>query len=250
LTRVFSGPDAALEAIMHKPISILMASILILLASDGRQASARADVAGTLFSASEVLEALHGAPPKCIPQAILNNAQGVAIIPKLVRAGLGIGGRYGEGVVLVRNADGTWCDPIFVTITGGSVGWQIGIESVDLVLVFRGRKSLDRILEGKGKLTLGADVSVAAGPVGRQAEGGTDALLRAEICSYSRSKGLFAGIALDGAVMLNHKDANRAFRERPLQEDVMAAAKLKNQLTRMCNPPAILVPPPGAVIGR
>lgn len=235
---------------MHKPLFVLAISILVFLASTGMQATARADVAGTLFSASEVLDALQEAPPKCIPEAILNNAQGVAIIPKLVRAGLGIGGRFGEGVVLVRNPDGTWSDPIFVTITGGSVGWQIGIESVDLVLVFRGRKSLDRILEGKGKLTLGADVSVAAGPVGRQAEGGTDALLRSEICSYSRSKGLFAGIALDGAVMLNHGDANRAFRMRPRQEDVMAAVKLKNQLIKMCGRPAVLVQPTGAVIGR
>jgi lipid-binding SYLF domain-containing protein len=232
---------------MLKPFPILAISSLALLVSTGMPASARADVAGTLFSSSGVLEGFQALPEKCIPPTLLNNCQGVAIIPKLVRAGFGLGGRFGEGVVLVHNPDGTWSDPIFVKITGASIGWQVGVESVDLVLVFRGRKSLDRILEGKGKLTLGADASIAAGPLGRQAEAGTDALLKAEICSYSQSKGLFVGIALDGSIMQNNGNANREFRQQPRPEDLMGAAKLRAQLMTMCGKPAVIVLPPGAV---
>ena len=122
------------------------------------------------------------------------------IVPRVIKAGLVVGGRFGRGVVLVRNGKGCWSNPAFVTLTGGSVGWQIGVQSTDLVLVFKNRKTADRLLHGKDKLTLGADAAVAAGPLGRQAEAGTDARLHAEIYSYSRSRGLFAGISLKGPV--------------------------------------------------
>ncbi len=115
-------------------------------------------------------------------------------------------GRFGRGVILVRDPNGAWRAPLFVTFTGGSVGWQLGLQSTDVVLVFKNRKGLETMLSGS-EFTLGADASVAAGPVGRQATAGTDIKLNAEIYSYSRSRGLFAGVALDGSVL---KVDNRA----------------------------------------
>src|SRR5262245_52580536 len=108
-------------------------------------------------SSTEVMEALSSIQLKCIPPALLQDAQGIAIIPGMIKAGLVVGGRHGRGVMVVRDQDGAWANPIFVTLTGGSIGWQIGVQSTDVVLVFKTRNSLDRILKGKGKLTLGAD---------------------------------------------------------------------------------------------
>jgi lipid-binding SYLF domain-containing protein len=221
---------------------------------------AQGEGAATVDSATEVLQALSALSLKGIPPALLQDAKGVAILPNVVKAGFVIGGRYGRGVVLVRGPEGGWCNPVFITLAGGGVGWQAGIQSTDLVLVFKTRSSLDRILRGKGKLTLGADAGVAAGPVGRQAEAGTDAQLKAEIYSYSRSRGLFAGVSLEGAALLVDADANEAFYGvrggRP--EDVLAlrgvvpaaaaAERLKAQLASMTAPPApplILYPPLG-----
>src|SRR5207244_1169165 len=130
--------------------------------------------AATLDSAGEVLQALSVLPCRSIPSALLQDAQGVAIIPHVFKAGFVLGGRYGRGVILVGAADGTWGNPVFIALMGGGIGWQIGVQSTDVVLVFKTRASLDRILSGQGKVTLGADVAVAAGPVGRQAEAATD----------------------------------------------------------------------------
>jgi lipid-binding SYLF domain-containing protein len=130
------------------------------------------------------------------------------VIPRVVKAGLVVGGRRGHGLIAVRAPDGTWSNPSFITLTGGSVGLQAGVQSTDVVLVFRTRRGVDSIVHGK--FTLGADAAVAAGPVGRDAAALTDAQLKAEIYSYSRSRGLFAGIALDGAVLGIDHDANQA----------------------------------------
>jgi lipid-binding SYLF domain-containing protein len=230
---------------MKKRHLFALAATVCLVTGLAPRASAHPSIAGTLYSSSDVLDAIQAEPLKCIPQSLLHHAQGVAIIPKVLRVGLGLGGRFGEGVILVRNPDGTWGEPIFIKFTGGSIGWQVGVESVDVILVFKTRGCLDRILKGKGKVTLGADVSIAAGPVGRQAEAATDARLQAEIYSYSRSRGLFAGISLEGSgIFINH-EANRVYKEQPRQEDVMAAVKLRNQLTLMCGPPRL--PPPVVV---
>jgi lipid-binding SYLF domain-containing protein len=201
-------------------------------------------VAGTLWSASEVLDDLRAIPLRAIPPTLLHGAEGVAIIPHVVKAGLIVGGRFGEGLVMVRNPDGTWSNPVFIALAGGSFGWQIGVQSADIVLVFRSRRSLERVLRGKGKLTLGADVAVAAGPVGRQAEAGTDARLQAEIYSYSRSRGLFAGLALEGAAILNNGRANEEFNQRPRPEEIHAAERLKGQLAVLGGLPAAIYPPP------
>src|SRR5262249_13408546 len=123
--------------------------------------SAQTRAGDTLASAAEVLEALQTGPLNGIPAALLADAQGVAIIPGVVKVGFVVGGRFGRGVVLARNPDGTWGGPVFVTLGGGGVGWQAGVQSTDLVLVFRTRSSVERLLRGRGKFTLGADASVA-----------------------------------------------------------------------------------------
>jgi lipid-binding SYLF domain-containing protein len=144
-----------------------------------------------------------------IPSQLLNISKGVIIIPRMINAGLMVGGKYGRGLAMVKNENGEWSDPVFITIAGGSIGAQIGVQAVDLVLVFKNSKSLLEI--GKGSFTLGGDLSVAAGPMGRSSSAQTDYKLEAEVYSYSRSKGLFAGITLNGAVLAVDEKANRAF---------------------------------------
>uniref|UniRef100_C6E930 Ysc84 actin-binding domain-containing protein n=1 Tax=Geobacter sp. (strain M21) TaxID=443144 RepID=C6E930_GEOSM len=157
----------------------------------------------------EVVKAIKAIPEQGVPPMLLKDAQAIAIIPGVIKVGFVIGGRYGTGVVTVRDAKGNWSAPVFIKIAGGSLGWQIGAESTDLILVFKTKKSVDGIFQGR--FTLGADASVAAGPVGRSAEGATDLTLKAEIYSYSRSRGLFAGIALNGAAIMVDDDANAAY---------------------------------------
>lgn len=146
-----------------------------------------------------VLREITRSPDKGIPESLLKKAKGIAVIPNLVKAGFVIGARRGKGLLAVKNAQGVWTNPIFITMTGGSIGWQAGVQSSDVILIFRTQRSIDGIVNGK--FTLGADAAVAAGPVGRQANASTDAELKAEIYSYARSRGLFAGIALDGTVL-------------------------------------------------
>jgi len=157
----------------------------------------------------DVVKAVKAMPEEGIPQALLNNAHGIMIVPGVIKVGFVIGGRYGTGILTVRDEKGAWTDPVFVKIAGGSLGWQIGAQSTDLILVFKSKASVDGIL--KGKFTLGADASVAAGPVGRSAAGATDVTLKSEIYSYSRSRGLFAGISLDGAALTIDDDADASF---------------------------------------
>jgi lipid-binding SYLF domain-containing protein len=162
----------------------------------------------------EVLDGLAALPMRHIPPGLLHDAQGLAIIPGVIKAGFVIGGRHGRGVLIARAPDGSWGTPEFITLSGASIGWQIGVQSTDIVLVFKTRRGLDRMR--KGKLTLGADVAVAAGPLGRQAEASTDAMLQAEIYSYSRSRGLFAGLSLEGGVLLLDPGATAAYyRQEP-----------------------------------
>jgi lipid-binding SYLF domain-containing protein len=162
-----------------------------------------------LARATEVLERFTRIPEESIPPALLRGAYGVAVIPDVIKAGFFVGGRRGKGILVVRSANGEWSNPAFVTLTGGSLGWQIGGQSTDTVLVFKSSKSVENIAEGK--LTLGADAAIAAGPVGRQTAAATDLRLSAEVYSYSRSRGLFAGVALEGAVIGIDEQANRAF---------------------------------------
>jgi lipid-binding SYLF domain-containing protein len=159
-------------------------------------------------NAIRVLKEIMEAPDKGIPTDLLRDAHAIAVIPDMVKAGLVFGGRRGEGLISVKGADGTWSNPSFVTLTGGSVGFQAGISSTDVILVFRTQRGVDSIVNGK--FTLGADASAAAGPVGRTATAATDSQMKAEIYSYSRSRGLFAGVALDGSALRIDYDANTA----------------------------------------
>lgn len=197
--------------------------------------------ARTLEDADAVLDGLTAIPLKGIPPKLLADAQGVVIVPRVVKLGFVVGARGGHGVALTRTRDGGWSDPVFVHFGGASVGLQAGIESADVVLVFRSRKSLDRVLEGKGKLTLGADASVAAGPVGRDALAATDAQLGAEVLSYSRARGLFAGVAVDGAVIRPNAEGNAAFGTAGADEKELAR-RLGAKLTALGTP----APAPGA----
>ena len=159
-------------------------------------------------NAVRVLAEIMQAPDKAIPQDLLRDAKAIAVIPDMVKAGFIFGGRRGEGLISVKTADGTWSNPSFITMTGGSVGFQVGVSSTDVVLVFRTQRGVDSIVDGK--FTLGADAAAAAGPVGRNASASTDGQFKAEVYSYSRSRGLFAGVALDGSALRIDYDANAA----------------------------------------
>ncbi len=185
-------------------------------------------------TATTVLKTILNTPDSRIPDQLLHDAQAIAVFPDVVKAGLVFGGRHGRGLVSVRTADGTWSNPSFIRITGGSVGWQVGVQSADVVLVFRTEQGVANLVNGK--FTLGADASVAAGPVGRQAQAGTDEELKAEIFSYSRARGLFAGVAIDGSVLSIDHGANR---------DVYGAAITP----RMLFENRLNAPAPGEIVG-
>lgn len=165
---------------------------------------------GRLLTATEVLEDVQGMPDQRLPDLLLSRAYGIAVIPDVGKVGFGVGGRHGRGVMVVRDTlDAPWSNPIFVSLTGGSIGWQIGAQYSDVVLVFTTKSGIEGV--AGGKLSLGADASVAAGPVGRSGSASTDLNFSAEIYSYSRSRGLFAGVALDGSAITIDRKANAAF---------------------------------------
>ena len=157
--------------------------------------------------AAKVLTEIMGVPENSIPEELMARAHGIAVIPHVVKGAFGLGGQWGKGLMSQRREDGAWSTPAFMEIGGGSFGLQIGVQASDVVLVFTDETGIKGLL--KSKVKLGADASVAAGPVGRKAEVGTDALLRSGVFAYSRSKGLFAGIALDGSVVSIDDSANR-----------------------------------------
>jgi lipid-binding SYLF domain-containing protein len=193
---------------MKKSLSLIRAAAAALIFLMPFPAGAGSKEVAKVNDAIEVMEQIMGIPEKGIPPALLKNAEGIVIIPGVLKAGFIIGGRYGTGVVAVRQ-DGRWSNPSFVSITGGSIGWQIGAESTDIILVFKSKKGVSNMM--KGKFTLGADAAIAAGPVGRQAGAATDVQLKAEIYSYSRSRGLFAGLSIEGAALQIDDEANADF---------------------------------------
>ena len=157
---------------------------------------------------------------------VIKSGKGVAIFPAVTKAGLGIGGQTGEGVVFLRQSNGRWTGPAFMGISGASIGFQIGVQSVGLVLVITNEQGL-RAFTGGNSFKLGADVAIAAGPVGRDTSAATDGRAKASIYSYSMSKGLFAGISIDGTVINQNRDANKAYWGR----DISAANALKKPAT-------------------
>lgn len=166
-----------------------------------------------VLDATDILDQLLMIPEQGIPSRLLSRAHAIAVVPRVLRVGFGVGVRRGRGILVVRQPDNSWSNPAFVTLTGGSFGFQAGAQSSDIILVFKTRSSVDSITQGK--LTLGADASVAAGPVGRTAEAATDITFKSEVYSYSRSRGLFAGVALQGAGVTMDRKANAAFYGNP-----------------------------------
>jgi lipid-binding SYLF domain-containing protein len=192
---------------MLSPLKAGLLCLAVGLASGAAHAQKREEA--RLLLATQVLEELRTQRDQYIPDRLLDRAYGIAVFPNMTKAAFLVGGRYGTGVLVVRDQNGRFSNPLFVRLGGGSIGWQWGVQQTDIVLVFTTRAGIDRITEGK--MTLGADASVAAGPVGRQASAATDATFKAEVYSYSRSRGLFAGVALDGSALTINGRSNGEF---------------------------------------
>lgn len=178
----------------------------------------------------QVLRDFTEIPENAIPDALLGNAYAVAVFPGVIKLGFGIGGRFGRGVMVVRQDDGSWGSPGFVGIGGGSFGFQIGAQSTDLVLVFKEERSIQNIYSGK--VTLTGDASAAAGPVGRQTSAGTDGRMGATIYSYARNRGLFAGVSLDGSWLGMDRKANQNYYGNSMSpEQILTAQDMAMPLT-------------------
>src|ERR1700735_1986217 len=178
-------------------------------------------------AAAQVLNDIQGAPDKGIPQEVLGSAECVAVVPSMLKGGFIVGAKYGRGLASCRTAKG-WSAPAFFVVAGGSFGFQIGGQAVDLVMLIMNKDGMKHLLSSE--FALGADASVAAGPVGRHAEGNTDWKMRAEVLSYSRARGLFAGVSLNGASIRQDKDSTRKFYGRMVP--------FKTALTGEIDPPA------------
>ena len=189
-------------------LSILLSAALLLNGAAVATAFAGTTEDARAQNAVRVLTDIQAIPESAIPDKLLDEARAIVVVPDSLKVGLVVGGRRGHGLLSVKSADGTWSNPSFISLTGGSVGFQAGVSSTDVILVFRTQRGVDSIVHGK--FTLGADASAAAGPVGRSAHASTDAQLKAEIYSYSRARGLFAGAALDGTALTIDNDANQA----------------------------------------
>ncbi|MDX1506833.1 MAG: lipid-binding SYLF domain-containing protein [Woeseiaceae bacterium] len=187
----------------------LSTTLLVLLLALAQPASAATDEEERVADAADVLDQFLRIPEQSIPPTLLSRAYAVAVVPNVIKVGFGVGARRGKGILVVRQDDGSWSNPAFIALTGGSIGWQIGAQSTDIILVFKTRAGVERIQNGK--LTLGGDASIAAGPVGRQASAATDIKFQSEVVSYSRNRGLFAGVALDGSGVTMDQEANVAF---------------------------------------
>jgi lipid-binding SYLF domain-containing protein len=189
--------------------SMPLAGALLALSFANSSMAGAAREEGRLLTAMEVLEDVQGMPDQRLPDTLLAHAYGIAVIPDVTQIAFFFGGRHGNGVLTVRDTlNSPWSNPVFISLTGGSWGLQAGAESSDIILVFTTKSGIEGI--AGGKLTLGADASVAAGPVGRQGTAATDVSL-AEIYSYARTRGLFGGIAVDGSVIAIDHSANSAF---------------------------------------
>ena len=191
---------------MHLRLSFVLVVVALLCAMPTHAATKQEQ---RVAEATDVIGQFSRIPESSIPPALLSRAYAIAIVPNEINVGFGLGVRRGRGIVVVRRDDGTWSNPSFITMTGGSFGFQIGAQSSDVILVFKNRRALDMLTSSK--LTLGADASVAAGPVGRHAAAATDWRFQSEVYSYSRSRGLFAGISLAGAGVTVDKKSNAAF---------------------------------------
>src|SRR5690349_21651606 len=192
---------------MKTAISLLLTGFVGLIGTYAWAGSAREDSVARLQSSVEVLQAIMATPDKGIPEEVLDNAKCILVVPDLIKGGFIFGGKHGRGVATCRTANG-WSAPAFVSVGGGSWGLQIGVEGVDLVMLVMNDQGFQKLLSSKFELT--GEGSVAAGPVGRHASAGTDWKMNTETLTYSRSKGVFAGLTLEGAVVEQDNDSTRA----------------------------------------
>jgi lipid-binding SYLF domain-containing protein len=216
--------------------SIMLFTFLLLIGSFGVRALSAKETAGDeqerAQKAANVLSEVMQIPEQGIPSDLMSRAEAVAVFPHVVKGAFGIGGEYGKGLVSHRMENGRWSTPSFIKIGGGSFGLQLGVQSTDLVLVFTSHDGFRGLLDGKVKL--GGDAAVAAGPVGRNAQVATDVLLKSPVFAYSRSKGLFAGISLDGAVVSIDDSANaKAYGKDMSAEDILyhGRARMNNAVS-------------------
>jgi len=198
------------------------------MAADEQKASKASD---RVQASADVLNEIQAAPDSGIPQEILSRAECVAVVPSMLKGGFIVGAKYGRGVASCRTSKG-WSTPAFFSVTGGSFGFQIGGQAVDLVMLIMNNDGMQHLLSSQ--FALGADASVAAGPVGRHAEGNTDWKMRAQVLTYSRARGVFAGVSLNGAVMKQDKDSTREFYGHMVS--------FKAALTGEVEPPALANP--------
>ena len=204
---------------------LLTLPLLLVALGSANICHAQAREESRLLVATEVLDELRSQRDDVIPERLLQRAYAVAVIPDVTKVALFVGGRYGNGALVVRDSKGHFTDPVFISVTGLSGGFQFGAQSTDIVLVFTTRRGLEGL--AGGKLTLGAGASVAAGPVGRQGEAAAG--LDAEVFSYSRNRGLFAGVSLEGTALIIDNQANARFYKRP---GVLASEIMSGQVTK------------------
>ncbi len=202
---------------MRQLQSTMTAAMILLLATLPQSGHAGGKETATIWSAVQVLEdILNDDSEESIPTSLLRKGDGVVILPGMLSVGFGVGVSHGKGVMLFRK-DGEWNNPIFISMTGASYGYQIGAQSSDVILSFKRPNTIDSLLDGK--LTLGVDAAISAGPVGRDTTVATDPTLKTEIYSWSRSRGLFVGVALDGSALTVDDEANATFYD---QADITA----------------------------
>jgi SH3 domain-containing YSC84-like protein 1 len=196
------------EEIMKKSLLMLLIVSLCSVGFAADESTKESKAADRVQGAADVLNEIQAAPDKGIPQEVLGSAQCVAVVPSMLKGGFIVGAKYGRGLASCRTAKG-WSAPAFFLVEGGSFGFQIGGQAVDLVMLIMNNEGMNHLLSSK--FALGADASVAAGPVGRHAEANTDWKMRAEVLTYSRARGVFAGVSLNGAVVKQDKDSTREF---------------------------------------
>jgi SH3 domain-containing YSC84-like protein 1 len=209
---------------MKREIQFLLAAVMMLLfVGSSASADDRSDDVARINSARQVFHELMATPDKAIPKDLLGSAKCIAIIPGEKKAAFIVGGNYGKGLATCRIGKG-WSAPVFLTVGGGSFGFQIGGSSTDIVMVFRNREGFQRLLSDKFKI--GADATAAAGPVGRDASAATDVEMHAEILTYSRSRGAFAGVSLDGAVVEPDRSGDQALYGKDVHREDIVGGKV------------------------
>jgi len=193
---------------MNKPLLLTLIVALCSWMHAADESTKESKATDRVQAAADVLNAIQSAPDSGVPNEILSRADCVAVVPSMLQGGFVVGGKYGRGLASCRTPKG-WSAPAFFTVKGGSFGFQIGGQAVDLVMLIMNNEGMQRLLSSQ--FALGADASVAAGPVGRHAEGNTDWKMRSQVLTYSRARGVFAGVSLNGAVVKQDKDSTRDF---------------------------------------